>query len=269
MEVDETEAIGLLAERNVVIGDPAYSALRLKALRRGEAMSFEAPIVMERLPGVFTRCGRHTEIEPCEFGLVGGVGSFTTIANDVIVGKAEHPTGFVSVHNLFYADRAPTGFAKKDQPFLAENRNAILDAGRKHNVRNRRATEIGDDVFIGSRAIISRGVRIGTGAIIGAGAVVAKDVAPYTIVGGVPARPIRRRFSEEAIAGLLASRWWERDFSLLRGIDLAEGEAAAGELTRRLERDPGRYDRKPEVFVLRRTDEGTLKLFKRKNLATA
>ena len=265
MEADEAEAIALLAERNIVIGDPTYSALRLRALRPGDSMLFEAPIVMERLPGVFARCGRHTEIGSCEFGLVGAIGSFSTIADDVIIGKAEHPTSFVSVHNLFYADRAPTGFAKKDQGFLADNRSSILDAGRKHNVRNRRPTRIGDDVFIGSRAIISRGVTIGTGAIIGAGAVVTKDVAPYTIVAGVPARPIRKRFAEAVIDKLLATRWWERRFSLLRGIDLADGEAAAEEMTRRLDAAPSRYDRPPEVFVLRRTDEGGLKLFKRKN----
>jgi acetyltransferase-like isoleucine patch superfamily enzyme len=68
---------------------------------------------------------------------------------------------------------------------------------------------IGNDVWIGYRAIICQGVTIGDGAIIGAGAVVTKDVAPYTIVGGVPAKEIRKRFSDEIIAKFLKIKWWD------------------------------------------------------------
>ncbi|WP_415931445.1 CatB-related O-acetyltransferase [Zhenpiania hominis] len=67
---------------------------------------------------------------------------------------------------------------------------------------------IGSDVWIGYEAVILSGVTIGDGAIIGARAVVTKDIPPYTIVGGVPARQIRRRFSEETIAALLELKWW-------------------------------------------------------------
>lgn len=68
---------------------------------------------------------------------------------------------------------------------------------------------LGNDVWVGFEAVILAGVTVGDGAIIGARAVVTKDVPPYTIVGGVPARPIRKRFSDEAIAKLLALRWWD------------------------------------------------------------
>lgn len=68
---------------------------------------------------------------------------------------------------------------------------------------------IGNDVWIGYEAIILAGVTVGDGAIIGTRAVVTRDVPPYTIVGGVPARPIRKRFSEETIARLLALKWWD------------------------------------------------------------
>lgn len=68
---------------------------------------------------------------------------------------------------------------------------------------------IGSDVWIGYEAVILAGVTIGDGAIIGARAVVTKDVPPYTIVGGVPARPIRKRFSEETVSALLELRWWD------------------------------------------------------------
>ncbi len=68
---------------------------------------------------------------------------------------------------------------------------------------------IGSDVWIGYEAVIMSGVTIGDGVIIGARAVVTKDIPPYTIVGGVPARQIRRRFSDEIIAALLDLKWWD------------------------------------------------------------
>lgn len=68
---------------------------------------------------------------------------------------------------------------------------------------------IGNDVWIGYEAVILAGVTVGDGAIIGARAMVTKDVPPYTIVGGVPAKPIRKRFSEETISDMLALKWWD------------------------------------------------------------
>ena len=75
---------------------------------------------------------------------------------------------------------------------------------------------IGNDVWIGYEAVVLAGVTIGDGAIIGTRAVVTKDVPPYTIVDGVPARPIRKRFSEDIITKLLALRWWDWDTERIR-----------------------------------------------------
>ena len=75
---------------------------------------------------------------------------------------------------------------------------------------------VGNDVWIGYEAVILSGVTIGDGAIIGARAVVTKDVRPYTIVGGVPARPIRRRFDEATVQRLSALRWWDWDAEKIR-----------------------------------------------------
>ena len=75
---------------------------------------------------------------------------------------------------------------------------------------------VGNDVWIGYEAVILSGVTIGDGAIIGARAVVTKDVPPYTIVGGVPARPIRRRFDEATVQRLSALRWWDWDAEKIR-----------------------------------------------------
>ena len=74
---------------------------------------------------------------------------------------------------------------------------------------NKGDINIGNDVWIGYEAVILAGVTVGDGAVIGTRAVVTKDVPPYTVVGGVPAKPIKRRFSEERIDQLLKMRWWD------------------------------------------------------------
>lgn len=78
-----------------------------------------------------------------------------------------------------------------------------------HAWENKGDITIGNDVWIGYQAVVLAGVTIGDGAIIGARAVVTKDVLPYTIVGGIPARPIRRRFSDDTIAKLQKLQWWD------------------------------------------------------------
>ncbi|MCH1981196.1 CatB-related O-acetyltransferase [Ruminococcus sp. OA3] len=74
---------------------------------------------------------------------------------------------------------------------------------------NRGDIVIGNDVWIGYEAVVLSGVTVGDGAIIGTRAVVTRDVAPYTIVGGIPAKPIRKRFAEDTIARLQDIRWWD------------------------------------------------------------
>lgn len=80
--------------------------------------------------------------------------------------------------------------------------------------------EIGNDVWIGSNVTILRGVKIGDGAVIAAGAVVNKDVPSYAIVGGVPAKVIRYRFSTRLIKSLLECKWWELSITQLKSLDL-------------------------------------------------
>lgn len=133
------------------------------------------------------RVGAHTYVRSeCNFGSFQAIGRYCSIARGVICGATNHEISELSTSPTMYL----------------EQRN---DGG------GRPAPKIGHDVWIGNRAIILRGVTIGDGAVIGAGAVVTHDVQPYEIVGGVPARHLRYRFSPECIAALLELRWWDCD----------------------------------------------------------
>jgi acetyltransferase-like isoleucine patch superfamily enzyme len=98
--------------------------------------------------------------------------------------------------------------------------SVLWDAGRGHvgHPMSKGDVVIGNDVWVGTRAMILSGVSIGDGAVIGAGAVVGKDVEPYAIYAGNPARLIRKRFDDVSIAELLALRWWDFDDATLDAL---------------------------------------------------
>lgn len=141
--------------------------------------------------GAFSYVAGRTNLQECD------VGRYCSIAHDVQVGLGEHPASYLTT--------SPVGY-HGDFWRWATNYRALIDFDTS-SARIR----IGHDVWIGADVIITGGVTIGTGAIIAAGAVVTKDVAPYTIVGGVPAKPIRMRFPDQIAERLLRSAWWNYD----------------------------------------------------------
>lgn len=141
------------------------------------------------LVGRWTYFGNHS------LAIYSDIGAFCSIAPHVIIGGGRHPTGgYVTTSPLFYsAHNNPWGSFPG-----ALDRDSELPK-----------TVIGSDVWIGYSAVVLPGVRVGDGAVIGAGAVVTRDVEPYGIVAGVPAKHLRSRFDRADVEWLLANKWWE------------------------------------------------------------
>lgn len=135
------------------------------------------------------------------------IGRFCSIADNISTCLGNHPTSkFVTTHPAFYYNTTTQlgyTFHKETNP-LFSNINLYPKGENIYQVK------IGNDVWIGSHVLILGGVTIGDGAVIAAGAIVTKDVEPYTIVAGVPAKPIRKRFSDDQINFLLKYQWWNK-----------------------------------------------------------
>lgn len=131
------------------------------------------------------------------------IGRFCSIADNIKVVAGTHPVcSFVSYHPAFFSVLKQAGFC-----FVTENKFKDYKVTPDNYY-----AEIGNDVWIGDGVTILGGCRIGDGACIAAGAVVTKDVEPYSIVGGVPAKHIKYRFTEEQRNFLLNFQWWNKDF---------------------------------------------------------
>ena len=136
--------------------------------------------------------GAHTYVQKKSTIFNAQIGRFCSIATQVSIAPGIHKTDGVSCHTSFY---------QKSTPLLKVYSN-------EDSFPTFSKVVVGNDVWIGERAIIMDGVNIGHGAIVAAGAVVTKDVPPYAIVGGVPAQIIKFRFSDKVIEDLLKSEWW-------------------------------------------------------------
>lgn len=143
------------------------------------------------------------------------IGKFCAIASDVRIGPPNHPMERPSLHRFTYCPEYYDASQQRDAGFFAARRAA--------------RTTIGHDVWIGHGVTVLAGVTVGDGAVLAAGAVVAKDVAPYAIVGGVPAKPIRDRFPPDIAARLARIAWWDWPFETImaRLVDFQSGNVAA------------------------------------------
>lgn len=136
------------------------------------------------------------------------IGRFCSIGQNVKNRFALHPTNFVSTHPAFFSINKQAGFTFVNENHFEEHK--YIDKDKELSLI------IGNDVWIGNNVVLMDGITIGDGAIIGTGAVVTKDVEPYCIVGGIPAKKIRKRFDENTIKLFLEQKWWNRDFDWIK-----------------------------------------------------
>ncbi len=143
------------------------------------------------------RMGVHSYINPgCRLRHV-NIGRYCSIADRVLISPEQHSIKMVSSH-----------------PFMI-NKSSLADATLSH-----RATEIGNDVWIGAGSVIMPGISVGDGAVIGASSVVTRSVPPYAVFAGVPAKLLKMRFSETQSNKLQVLRWWDYSMNLVQSRNL-------------------------------------------------
>lgn len=183
-------------------------------MRLPDSTVFEPPCGTKRMEiGPFVSIGAYSY---CVSGYIMAteVGRYCSFGEEVQIGRQSHPTDWVSTSPFFYL--------RSDQVLNIKNFEEFggVFSGYKYRDESQATsmqhTKIGNDVWIGHGAFIKAGVKISDGVIVGAMSVVTKDVPPYAIVAGNPAKIIRYRFSESEIEKLLSIKWWEYSPEVLK-----------------------------------------------------
>ncbi|MEM9348756.1 MAG: chloramphenicol acetyltransferase [Pseudomonadota bacterium] len=146
--------------------------------------------------GDYSYCDRYADIANAQ------IGKFSNIAAFARIGATDHPLDTASCHHFLYRSQDYWDDAERDETWFAR--------------RRARVAHIGHDTWIGASAMVKPEVTVGHGAVIAAGAVVTKDVDPYTIVAGTPARPLRPRQPQKIADRLIALAWWDWSHEELR-----------------------------------------------------
>jgi phosphonate metabolism protein (transferase hexapeptide repeat family) len=167
-----------------------HPAAELKASKLGRyVVVAERVILREVVVGDFSYFERHAE------AIYTGIGKFCSIAANTRINALEHPIERITSHKISYRPNEYFRYLGVDGEFRAR--------------RQGKRVTIGNDVWIGHGAVVMPGVTIGNGAVVGANAVVTSDVAPFEIVAGVPARPLRRRFPDAICGRIEQLAWWD------------------------------------------------------------
>lgn len=155
------------------------------------------------------KIGKNSFVAESAFLECAAIGAYCSIGPFVRTVRGRHPVDFISTHPIFYSSASASGKSFggknsfKEYIFADDNGHSVI---------------IGNDVWIGQGAYLMEGVKIGDGAVVAAGAVVVKDVPPYAVVGGVPAKIIKYRFEQDKIDFLLKYKWWNKPENELKGM---------------------------------------------------
>lgn len=184
------------------------------------------------------------------------IGRFCMFAHAVNIGFAGHPTDFISNHLVFRYDSK----SKYAHDYMTISNDISEENMRTKYIDNSRRPlpTIGNDCWIGYGVTILNGVHIADGTVIAAGSVVVKDTEPYSIVGGNPAKIIRKRFTEEEICDLMDLKWWDYGPDIMHGIDLSDKKDGIKILADRVL--SGEYKKfiSPRIIINNQTNEITI-----------
>lgn len=169
------------------------------------------------------------------------IGRYCSFGEGVQVGRGAHPTDWMSTSPFFYCYGSPMftlgdGFeaAAALRAYTPEHQAPVANPTPRQMPDLLFRSFIGNDVWIGHGAFLAQGITVGDGAVIAAGSVVTKDVAPYAVVGGNPARIIRDRFHPRQIEALRRTEWWRFAPWQLKGVRFAKVDEAIDDLHERL-----------------------------------
>ena len=213
-----------------------------------EPIEIEVPICLNqhttlnaKKVGAFSYFSGNTIINKAE-----EIGRFCMINRDVSIGLANRAVNSISSHFIF--DESNCDWADNYHSISPEERAATRKKHRLLEYRHKDTVHIGNDVWIATGVQILLGVTIGDGAIIAAGSVVTKDVPPYSVVGGVPAKVIKKRFPDDVIDKLLKLKWWKYGPDVMKGIDITEPKKAVFLLEERIKQGFPKYTCDKYIF---------------------
>ncbi|MCH1884292.1 DapH/DapD/GlmU-related protein [Agrococcus sp. ARC_14] len=218
----------LLAERKIFLMGPGVDSIEKTGAGMGQYLSYTEDLELEPYT-TFYGSGRNVLHSVGAFSYTFGIesahlikiGRYCAVAKGLAVMGNDHPHQWAALSTVFYTNWIAT-------------RDYVAASG-SHMTRHffeppAPVCSIGNDVWIGENVTLARGVRIGDGAVVAANAVVTKDVAPYTIVGGVPAKIIKSRFPEELASRMQSTAWWRFGPDVISALPVDDPEKFVSEI---------------------------------------